>query len=190
MNILTKPKQIIKSTVVASSALALLVVPTTAFAHGSSGGNGRDDNRQSSGQSKHGNRNQDDNWRKHRADHQKTCDERQQALNQKATQAHDRSQKQLNGLNIVLSGVQTYVTSEEIVVENYDSLNAKATADQASATAAVEAITAPQLNCGDESDNSSNNSSAELSNKIKTAKQSLSAYKHDVKILFEAAIES
>jgi hypothetical protein len=198
MHILTKSKQRIKSIALGGSALVLLAVPSTALAHGGSnnGDNGRHQSSNRQVSSAHDKKHHDNNWWRDKQNRHKTCDERQTALNQKATAAHDRYTKQLNGLNIVYSGIQTYVSSGEVTVENYEAMKAETDASQAAAAAAVGAIAAPQLNCEDDS-NSDNQLNSDDDNKnnsfngsVKAAKDALSEYRHDVMKLFDAAINS
>lgn len=214
MQVLTKSKQFIKGAAVTGSVAALLVAPGVAFAHGG-GDNGdrgdRRDNNRSSQQSRSqgsqtAQRNQDKQksdsrswweWKheRDRQDRHKTCDERQAALNNRATEYKEKYTKRLNGLNIVYGGVQTYVEGG-VTVENYDALNAEAAASQATATNAVGAIAAPQLNCDADDDdqaqmdNNSNGADATLNQQIKDAKNALGEYRHDVLVLFDAAINS
>lgn len=200
MHILTKSKQFIRSAVVGGSVFALVAVPSAALAHGNSGNdNGRQwqSGRQASSQQDR-NRHDDrsNNWWHDKQNRHKTCEQRQDALNQKAASYKDRYTKQLNGLNIIYSGTQTYISSGGVTVENYDALKAEADASQAKATDAVNAIEAPQLNCDDDSnsdarlnsdDNNKNNS---FNGTVKAAKDALADYRHDVMKLFNAAIDA
>jgi len=201
MNVFTKWKRIMKSAAVTGTTLALVLTPTAALAHGG----GQDDSNSDSSrrtavaQQKNKNDNRWSDWsnrNKHRQ--QLTCDERQAALNQKAADAKTKYEKRLTGLNIIYSGVQTYVSSGGIVVENYDAMNATVTADQTAATNAVNAIAAPDLNCDDQNaaaatsddnktfhdrDNSTNDS-------INAAREAVNTYRKDLNKLFEAVINS
>ncbi len=202
MRVLTKSKRFIKSAVVGGSMFALVAAPTTALAHSSSNSdNGRSqsgrqtNNQQDRGQDK--SKGPDGNkWWRDKQDRHKTCDERQAAFNQKAATYKERYTKQLNGLNIVYSGTQTYIDSGGVTVENYPTLKAEADASQANATNAVNAINAPQLDCEEDSNNQArldsdnNNSNGNFSNSIKTAKDALHDYRQDVMKLFNAAIEA
>lgn len=205
MKILNRSKKVIKSAVIGGSAAAVLVVSPLAFAHGSNGDRSGDNrgsySRHASATSqqqkqKHGNddrqRNHNAWWKKHQ-DRQKTCAEQQASVNQRATSKADKSKKKLNGLNIVYSGTQTYVSSGDVTVEDYGSLNANATASQTEATNAVGAVTAPQLNCDDTSDTTMEANKAALAdyyNKERAADKAIATYRHDVMALFNAAIES
>lgn len=199
MRILTKSKQFIKSAAIGGTMLALVAAPTTALAHGGfNNDNGRDrqSGRQASSQQDK-NRGFDWNkWWRDKQDRHKTCEERQAALDQKAATYRDRYTKQLNGLNIIYSGTQTYIDSGGVTVENYAALKAEADAGQANATSAVNAINAPQLNCEEDSnsqaqlDNDNNSSNGNLSNSVKAAKNALNDYRHDVMRLFNAAIDA
>jgi hypothetical protein len=199
MYILTKSKQLIKSAVVGGSVFALVAVPTAALAHGNAGNddNGRQSSRQASSQhDKNRNNDRSNSWWQDKQHRHKTCEERQAALNQKATTYHDRYTKQLTGLNIVYSGLQTYAESGDVTVENYEALKAETNVSQANATTAVNAITAPQLNCEadsnsqSQSDSDNGNANSSLNASIKAAKDALSAYRHDVMQLFNAAINA
>ncbi|MFO0781765.1 MAG: hypothetical protein U0524_02630 [Candidatus Saccharimonadales bacterium] len=205
MKILNRSKKVIKSAVIGGSAAAVLVASPLAFAHGSNGDRSGDNkgsySRHASATSqqqkqKHdGDRQRNDNnwWWKQRHDRQKTCAEQQAAVSQRAASKADKSQKKLNGLNIVYSGTQTYATSGDVTVENYDTLNAKATASQTAATNAVGAITAPQLNCDDTSDATMQANKDALNDyytKERTADKAIGMYRHDVMVLFNAAVES
>lgn len=181
---------------------ALVAAPTTALAHSSSNNdNGRSQSgRQANNQQDRGqdmSKGFDGNkWWRDKQDRHKTCDELQTTLNQKAAIYKERYTKQLNGLNIVYSGTQTYIDSGGVTVEDYATLKAEADASQANATNAVNAINAPQLDCEEDSNNQArldsdnNNSNGNFSNSIKTAKDALHGYRQDVMKLFNAAIEA
>lgn len=195
MQILNRTKRIIKSTVIGGSAAAVLVASPVAFAHGSSHSGDDDHNRSSRGSSHHvasaDHRRNDDFKRKHHQQMQKTCAEQQAAANRQADSAKTRDTKKLNGLNIILSGTQSYATSGDVTVENYDTLNATATTSQTNATNAVNAIVAPTLNCDDDSAADANKVAlSDFNNQVKTADKSLATYRHDVFTLFNATIES
>lgn len=192
-----RAKTTIKSTVLGGAAAAVLVSSPVALAHGYNHNNGDDSRNRTTTASRQSQStsNRDSNywnWRnRHHRDMQKSCAERQAQLNQQAATTKDRDTKKLNGLNIVLSGTQTYVTTGGVAVENYDALNATATTSQTNATAAVNAIVAPTLNCDDENASDTNRAAVvDFSNKLRTADQSLNTYRHDVFTLFNAAINS
>lgn len=201
MHILNKSKRIITSTAVGVSAFAVVAAPGAAFAHGWSSGsdNNRGNAKQASSnnmQDKHG---QSSPSNKQNNSNLLPCDQQQQILNQRTANAQARYQKQLTGLNIMLSGIQTYVSSGDVSVDNYDSLNAKATASQAVATDAVNSIKAPVLNCVNNADQTSSNmvkldevanGNTGLQSSIKAARQALYGYRQDVNKLFEAVINS
>lgn len=199
MRILTKSKRFIKSAVVGGSMFALVAAPTTALAHGGyNNNNGRDrsSGRQVSSQQDRNKGSDWNNWWREKQNRHKTCEERQTALNDKTTSYKERYTKQLNGLNIIYSGTQTYIDSGGVVVENYAVLKAEADASQATATNAVNAISAPQLNCEEDSnsqarfDSDHNTSNGSLNNSVKTAKNALNDYRQDVMRLFNAAIDA
>lgn len=218
MKVLTRSKRIINTAAVTGATLALVAAPTLTFAQNGerSGGNrGGNDNRHgnTSQQRRGGDGSRNDfNANRHgdknsartaaylaamRENHKKTCSERQAWLNQNAADAKARSEKKLTGLNIMLSGVQTYVASGEVNVPNYDALNAAAVSSQTNATTAVNAIAAPQLNCDDEAtvqntldSNKSQQYDKSMNQSIKAAKDALNIYRKDVHNLFEAALES
>lgn len=192
MHILNKSKRIVTSTAVGVSAFAAVAAPGAAFAHGWSA-NG-DDNSHSGARQASSVQNHDSNI--HQAGNQQLlpCDQQQAALNQKAADAQARYQKQLTGLNIMLSGVQTYVSSGDVTVVNYDDMNTKATADQTNATNAVNAIKAPTLNCVEGTNSVKSSDVSNLNNSfndsIKAARQAIYTYRQDVNTLFEAVINS
>ncbi len=210
MTVLTKSKQSLKKVIAGASAVALLAAPASALAHGG-GGRGGDDGQSNQnnrpsvaqqrsdthngwGQTDHGrdgDKNKNDNdarFRKQQADKQKTCDEQQAAINQRAANTTARFTKKLNGLNIVYGGIQTYVASGDVNVPNYDALNNAAATSQANATAAVGAIQAPTVNCDDSSSYGAAN--ATLDQTTQNAFQALTGYRQDVMQLFNAVLES
>lgn len=204
---LTKSKKVIKSTVIGGSAAFVLVASPLAFAHGTSGDRGDRGNRGDRGsysrqasasqQQKRDKQKQRHNhnnwWNKQREQRKKTCTEQQTAINQRAERDTNKDSKKLNGLNIMLSGVQTYASSEGVTIENYEELNNKAVASQQSATDATAAVVAPQLNCDDTSDETMKANKAAIrdyENKERAADRALAQYRHDVNVLFKAAIES
>jgi hypothetical protein len=201
MHILTKSRQFIKTTAISASAAALLVAPGVAMAHGGSGGDDGSSHQSASHSQTHSqpqnkqsnkNANAARQARFFKARHQ-TCEERQTALNNRAAAFQTKYTKQLNGLNIVYSGTQTYAAT--VTIQDYDALKASADASQAGATNAVNAITAPQLNCDGtedqgQADNDNNSANSTLNQQIKAAKDAVSAYQHDVFKLFNAAINS
>ncbi len=172
MRTISNVKQVLKTSAAGVSALAILTLPAGALAHGG-GDNGRSNENNSRNQSRNdGNR--DDKRYGNRGDQQsnakpavaadqqrgdnrqdnknwwdpKDCNERQAALNWRAADAQAKYTRQVTGLNIMLSGVQTYHASGAVTINNYDELNNKAVASQTNASNAVGAITAPQLDCG------------------------------------------
>ncbi len=193
---LKKTKRIIKSTIVTGAALGLTFAPTAALAHGgSSSQSGSGGSSRQAQQDK--NRRGFNDWFQRNKDRQKlTCTQRQDALNKQADAYKAQAQKRLTGMNIVYSGVQTYVSGGGIAVGNYDTMNAQVTAGQTAATDAVNAVSAPQLNCGDD------NAAAAVSDDNKTfkhdhdamngsigaAQKALNAYRKDLNQLFEAVI--
>jgi hypothetical protein len=210
MQVLTKSKQFIKGATVAGSVAALLIAPGAAFAHGG-GDNGnkesRRDNRSSKQQSNrsHVTQRQQDKqsqkskswWQskqnRDRQDRHKTCEERQAGLNQKADAARKKYTERLNGLNVIYTGTQAFVENGGATVENYEALKTQAGTSQANATAAVNAIAAPQLNCDgteDQSQADASNGSANttLNQNIQAAKDAVKVYGRDVMTLFRTAI--
>ncbi len=204
MNVFTKSKRIMKSAAVTGTTLALVITPTVALAHG---GGHDDSNKDSShrtaaaqqAQQKQKHNSRQGDWSNRNKNRQKlTCDQRQEALNQKAADAKTKSLKRLTGLNIVLNGIQTYVSSGDVTVENYDAMNAQVTADQAAATNAVNAIAATQLNCADQNAAAANSDDDKTfhshenstNDSINAAKDALKTYRKDLNTLFEAVINS
>lgn len=205
MQAFKRSKRILKSTAVTGTVAALTLTPTAAvFAHGGGHDNGSRDNKQASTaqqsqQDKQKNKGNFNDWFNRNKNRQKlTCTQRQDILNQRAAAIKDKDTKKLNGLNIVYTGVQTYVSSGGITVDNYDTMNTRVAADQTDATNAVNAIAAPQLNCDDpnsaaavsddnktfkHNDDSTNNS-------INEAQKALNTYRKDLNTLFEAVINS
>ncbi|HVV25743.1 MAG TPA: hypothetical protein VHC21_01800 [Candidatus Saccharimonadales bacterium] len=204
MHILTKSKNLVRGAAITGSVIGVLAVPAAAFAHG-----GYNDGRvataasqtQSQSQSQQSQSQTNQTYQGHswawwwQQRHQ-TCDQRQQQLNQAAANAKSKDTKQLNGLNIVYTGTQDYITTGSITVANYDSLKATADADQTKATNAVNGITAPQLNCDSDAnsqnqlDKDNSGATTTTNNSIKAASDALNTYKHDVLNLFNAAINS
>ncbi len=207
MRMLTKSKKFIKSTVIGGSAAAVLVASPLALAHGGSdrgdgGGRGGDrssHSRQASvdkQQKRDSNKQRNDNsywWNKQREQRQKTCAEKQTALNDRAAKDTAKDGKKLNGLNIMLSGVQTYAASGDVTIENYEALNNAAIASQGTASASTAAVVAPQLNCEDTSDETNEANDVAIRDyysKERAADKALATHRHDVMVLFQAAIES
>lgn len=181
----------------------MMLAPSAAFAYGGNNndrGDRRNDNRQVAAQADANKQNRDDrrggNWWDWDRWH-KTCEERQAYLNQKAADAQDKSQKKLNGVNIMLGGVETYVAGG-VVVENYEALHNTATNDRTNATNAVNAIAAPDLNCGDDMAAATEATDKDraswrdnnLNQTIHEADKSLKTYGKSVNKLFDAAVNS
>lgn len=200
MSIFTNYKKGIRSTVLGVSASALLIAtPAAAFAHGGGSGNtsgSRNDSRHSQAQMASKHSDGDKSWqnRNTKPDPKPTptCAELQASLNQRAVDAAARKTKQLTGMNIVLTGVQTYVSSGNVTVSNYDALNANATANQTLATNAVAAIVAPQIDCNDTANLTKNNKVANdtLNQSIWNAHKALNGYRHSEMNLFNAVINT
>lgn len=201
MQIFTKSKHIIKRTVLGGTALALILTPTAALAHSSHDNGNRNQARGAAAKQAQHNKNKNDRndwWNRNKNRQKLTCTERQDALNQRAADAKTKYTKKLNGLNIVYTGVQTYVSSGDVTVENYDALNAQVAADQTTATNAVNAIAAPQLNCDDQNsaaamsddDKTWHNRDNSTNDSINAARQAINVYRTDLNKLFEAVINS
>jgi len=215
MQAIDKSKRTIKQAALSGTALALILTPTAALAHSShdNGDRGNDNRRSASSQQKQRGDNRSDRndrdrgdrnnrfstwWQQNRDRQKLTCDQKQAVLNQRAADAKEKYAKKLTGLNIIYSGVTTYVSSGDVTVENYDALNAQVAADQTTATNAVNAIAPTQLNCPDPNaaaaasdDNKTFHSHENKTNEsINAARQALNAYKRDLNTLFEAVINS
>lgn len=197
MQLFKQPKRIIKSTVASGTALALVLTPTAALAHGggSSGNDSGKDNHQTA-MSQQNQRN--DRFTRNKNRQKLTCSQRQDALNKQAADTKAKDQKRVTGLNIVLNGTQTYVTTGDVVVTNYDGMNAQVTADQTAAANAVNAINAPDLHCEDQNsaaavsdDNKTfKHDNDGMNNGIGAAQQAINTYRKDLNNLFEAVINS
>ncbi len=198
MQLLKNPKKIIKSTVVSSAALALTLAPTAAFAHGSQGGDngGSNSSHNNAASQQQAQRNNWLNWNRNRQ--KLTCDQRQAALTNQANAVKAKDTQKLKGFAVILTGVQQTYSGGGVTVANYDTMNAQVTSDQGNATNAVNAITAPNLNCDDQnsaaavSDDSKTfkHDNDNMNSTISTAQQSLSRYGKDLNNLFEAVINS
>ncbi|HYH36049.1 MAG TPA: hypothetical protein VD706_00950 [Candidatus Saccharimonadales bacterium] len=207
MQLLDKSKRIIKSTTVTGTVAALTLAPVSAFAHGGSGGdngsrgnNNRGASSQQERQNKQRNNNDFNDWWSRNKNRQKaTCSERQTALNNKAAAVKEKYTKRLNGLTIIYTGVQAYVTSGDVTVPaNYNEMNVRVSNDKAAAEAAVNAIAAPQLNCDDQNNaaamSDDNRTFKDRDNRtndsINAAQKALNIYRKDLNTLFEAVINS
>jgi hypothetical protein len=150
MKVLTKSKNLVRASIIGGSAAILLAAPS-AMAHGFNGNysagyqqGAHQGSVQTAAYTQYGNHNvnvsSNSNFK------WESCTQKQQALDQIASKIKSQDQKRLNGLNIILSGVQNYVTGG-VTVNNYAALNARSVSAQTTATNDVNAITAPQLNC-------------------------------------------
>ena len=154
---LTKLSKLIKSKTGALLIAGTLVLTPSgvAFAHG-----GYNDNRRSEDRNKHQNRsaqaeqnrdkkhdkNKDDKRKNH--DHEAaTCEQRQAAANQKVADYKNKAQQRFNGLSLFLANQQTFVTTNNISIENYAELNQKAEDAKTSASNALAATQAPTIDC-------------------------------------------
>ena len=193
MSISKNIKRFAATAAVSVLGIGLMAAPA-AFAHGFSS-NGNSQHAQYAVQFKGDFDHHDNNWwtmwhKYNPGTPSLSCDQQQQALNTEANNTSSADKKKLTGLNIMLSGVQTYVSSGNVSVSNYDSMNATATNDQTTATTDVNAIAAPQLNCGNESPSDYSNAQKQLTGEINTAKKALDTYGHDVMTMFQAVVNS
>ncbi|HVV66851.1 MAG TPA: hypothetical protein VHB72_02120 [Candidatus Saccharimonadales bacterium] len=192
MSISTNIKRFLSTAAVSVLGIGLIAAPA-AFAHGST--NNGSQHAQYAAQFSPGVDNHSNSWwsmwhKYNPGTPTLSCSQQQQILNTEATNNASADKKKLTGLNIMLSGVQTYVSSGNVSVNNYDTLNATATNDQTTATTDVNAIAAPQLNCDNESPSDYSNAQKQLSGEINTAKKALGTYGHDMMNLFQAVVNS
>lgn len=196
MHIMNRSNRIVKSTVLGATAFVVMMAPAAAFAHGNNGF-GNDHRANLAVSQKNDDKRSNSNWWWNHDRQHKTCEERQMTLNQKAADAKDKSQKRLNGVNIMLNGVETYVAGG-VTVENYETMHTTAVTNQTNATNAVNAIAAPDLNCSD--DNAAATESDDkgrmqwrdnnMNDTVNNANKALKTYGKSVNVLFEAAVNS
>jgi hypothetical protein len=196
MNIPTKLKRTLMvsgMSAVGTIGIALAATPA-AFAHSmpSNSQSAHTASSQSQQQNQQKNNGHDPSWNWwHRGPWNKpSCQQIQTAMNQKVSATVPVYKKQLTGLGIMLSGIQTSENNGDITINNYDALNATVTNDQATSTADVNAITAPQLDCNNASGQDESNAQNQLNSSIQKAQKDMAAYRHDLMNLFQAAVNS
>ncbi len=113
------------------------------------------------------------------------CDAKQQTVNQQVTNYKASAQKQLGYLNNFFVMIQGYVTDNSLTVTDYATLQANATSAQTSATAAVNAVTAPDLGCG-----TPTNPQVAFNSSVKSSVNTLQVYKKSLVSLFTAVVNS
>lgn len=165
----------------------MLSTPLGVFAH--NGGDDHHDNKPQHQQSQQ-NRGWFSRWHhKDKDEHehndqdaQKTCQERQDQLNQKVANFKAAAQRDVTFQSSFYGFLQTFVTDQNITVSNYDALKADVEAKQAAATQAVDAVTAPDLNC----DEQSPDLDAQANDSMKQARQALRDYRQALRNLTKA----
>lgn len=155
MSKLTKVLQKIRTKAgIAAIAGALVLTPSgVAFAHGNN-----NDNRGNQARFANNNRNdhrdkkdnrRDDNHRQNGQNNPNrlSCEERQNRATQQFNDFKTRTQQRVNGLNLYLANQQSFVTTNNLSIEKYDELNAKATEAQTNANNALTNAQAPTIDC-------------------------------------------
>jgi hypothetical protein len=95
----------------------------------------------------------DNNWKRHHHNHDdnnwdKTCEERQARADQRVANYKAKAQERYNGLSTYLFNQQTFVTDNNLTIENYDKYNEKAMNKQTKAQEALDNTSAPTIDCG------------------------------------------
>lgn len=86
-------------------------------------------------------------WRKPKPQPARTCEERQADVNQQITDFKSNAATYQSRLDTFYTYQQNYIAETGIVVENYEGLQNNINQAQTSAQAAVEAVSAPTLDC-------------------------------------------
>lgn len=155
MSKFTKLTNFIKSKLgTALVAGTLVLTPSgVALAHGNDDNNRRGDGDRNHSRStgfnhndKRHHKDKDNNWWKNR-DNQASCEERQANANQKVTDYKNRVQTRLNGLSAFLTNQQTFVSTNNLTIEGYDTANQKAEEAKTSAFNALANTQAPTIDC-------------------------------------------
>lgn len=155
MSKLTKLLQKIKTKAgITAIAATLVLTPSgVAFAHGNGGNDNRGNqarfaNNNGNNHDKKDNRRNDDKKRNGQNNpNQPSCEERQNRATQQFNDFKTRTQQRVNGLNLYLANQQSFVTTNNLSIEKYDELNAKATEAQTNANNALTNAQAPTIDC-------------------------------------------
>lgn len=148
----------IKTKLAAGTVTAALVVAPGGVALAHNRDNGNNDRQRNFNQADNNDRGRNDrnNWngwddkKKRKPEQQLSCDERQAKVTQIVTDYKNKSQERFNGLSLYLASQQSFVSSNNITLPKYDSLNQRATDAQNKTTNTLAATVVPELNCDEQ----------------------------------------
>lgn len=180
----------------AGSGALILATPATVMAHGSQGDDGRNGRASDRGQTVADDRHDDNRWWQgwHHDDKPKppvdpaTCNDWQTRLNAWVENYKNTASKDIAFGTSYTAMVQTFVTDQGLTVNNYEALLANVEAKRVAATTGVMGMTAPDLNC--EQDSAENTDRGIDRSSYKDVKRAMEEYKQALKQLTEAVRDS